>query len=70
MLLAEISIQNLKKVSSKIWNGPLDSMKPWFYFVEVVGSFEDYHVMSVCGFFFWVPLFVLLFFFFEIYSRT
>jgi hypothetical protein len=52
MLLAELSIENLKKVSSKIWNGPLDSSRPWFYYMEVIGSFEDFHVHSVSDIFF------------------
>ena len=51
MLFGDRPVRKLEKVSSRMWNAPLDSQDPWFSFVDVVGSIEDYHVVGV-GFFF------------------
>lgn len=48
MLLGQIPIHILRDIVSKMWNAPLDSVKvaPIFFFVEVVGTIVDYHVLS------------------------
>ena len=47
MLFGEVPVENLKKVSSKLWNAPVDLNDSWTHFVYVVGTFEDYHIVSV-----------------------
>ena len=51
MLFGNRPVCKLEKISSNMWNAPLDSQDPWFCFVEVVGSIEDYHVVGVVFFF-------------------
>ena len=50
MLLGQISIHDLKDVSSEIWNGSLDSEQPRFYRVDIVGSMKSSvtHSVRVC----------------------
>ena len=52
LLFGDRPVRKLEKISSKMWNTPLDSQDPWscFQVVEVVGLIEDYHVVGV-GFF-------------------
>ena len=52
MLFGDRPVRKLEKVSSKMWNAPLDSQDPWSSFVDVVGLIEDYHVVGVSFFFF------------------
>jgi hypothetical protein len=49
MLLGNIAIQKLEGVSVRMWNGPLDEENPSYLFMEVVGAFEEYHVLTVSG---------------------
>jgi hypothetical protein len=47
MLLGDIPIRKLKDLSVKFWNAPLDTIKPCYVDVEVVGMIESCHTISV-----------------------
>ena len=51
MLLGDFPPGALKDVSVKMWNGPLDSGRPYPFLIDVIGDIEDYHALSVCFFF-------------------
>jgi hypothetical protein len=48
MLLGDVLIPNLKDVSVRMWNGPLDLADPSYIDVEVIGVVEEYHLSTVC----------------------
>ena len=52
MLLGDFPPGALKDVSVKMWNGPLDSNRPYPFLIDVIGVIEDYHALSVCIFYF------------------
>jgi hypothetical protein len=51
MFFGEETVVHLKEVSTKIWNAPVDRKGCWYYIVNLVGCYEDFHVLTVRVFF-------------------
>ena len=61
MLLGQIPVHDLKLMLSSLWNVPVGLECPQFYLVEIVGSIEDFYVISVFLFFFFEKIEIFLF---------
>jgi hypothetical protein len=48
MLLARFSVPSVRLMPRDMWSWPIDSEKPRFFIVDVVGSIKDFRVFSVC----------------------
>jgi hypothetical protein len=47
MFFGEIPMEDLVNVSLRMWRAPINVKGGWFQFVYVVGSIDDFHIVSV-----------------------